>query len=100
MKLLCNRYGVAKYFAYRLVIIPSEVGDGIVVWRQLFHQPHQFNITVAFLFQCPRRADAVQISVHKKINNAYFVIRSDYLVQELWKKNRLFPVIALYLMHS
>jgi hypothetical protein len=43
--------GSLEYPADGFGIILTESGNGVMVRRQSFHEPHQFDVSVAFLFE-------------------------------------------------
>src|SRR5688500_12575742 len=61
-----NGNGMLKHFAYGLAVVSAKIADGIMIGRQLLHEPHHFYIDMALFFQGPGRTDTVEVSVNKK----------------------------------
>src|SRR6185436_7371538 len=47
-------------------MVAAKVGDGFVIGRELANEPDEFQVAVTFLFQLPRGAQAMEITVEIK----------------------------------
>jgi len=47
-------------------VVFAEVGNGVAVWLKFRHEPHEFQVEFAFLFELAAGTDAVQVAVNKK----------------------------------
>src|SRR5215218_7171171 len=52
IKLLCYGDGMAKNFTNRFFIVTPEITDRVMIGHQLLKEPHEFNVSFAFPFQC------------------------------------------------
>jgi len=44
-------------------VLPAELGNGLVIGRQLACQPHDLDVAARFTLQTPARRDPVEIAV-------------------------------------
>src|SRR6516225_10068452 len=54
---------------YRRAVVPTEIGNGLEIRRELSRQPHAFDIAPRFALQSPARLHAVQIAVEIELEH-------------------------------
>src|SRR5262249_5016895 len=52
---------------YRRAVVPTEIGNGLEIRRELSRQPHAFDIAPRFALQSPARLHPVQIAVEVEL---------------------------------
>jgi hypothetical protein len=55
-------------------VVLAEVGNGVVVWLKFRHEPHEFQVAFAFLFELAAGADAVEVALNKKAEQSTGVV--------------------------
>ena len=48
-------------------VIPSEIGDGIVIRMKITQKPHHLNVSFALFFKIPGGSDLVHVAIDEQL---------------------------------